>query len=222
MAIPALALLVAAALALVGIGIGIVRAGLNWTSGDAAAAIPLAEPAPALAGGLPKRDEPVHSIVIQQLISRFARRFTAASGSLAGRPSAIYREPGTVDLTTDEAGWVMYLGHNSAASLGAPASTVGRVMALLIGKPAPGVSWPASAGPRGGSARCGNALFGTTAVALCVWATDHTIGALMSPIADTRGKELGVLMPLMRLDLQPGPSTHHEPDWTFGSAGSSG
>jgi hypothetical protein len=215
-AIVMLALLAVAGLALTGVIVGLVKVGVIWSSGEAAATIPLAEPAPAVAGGLPQRDKPVHNAMTLQLIAMFTRRFGAVSGSASGEPAAFYRELGSVDFASNGPGWVMYLGHNSTASLGAPAVTIGRVMAALTGSSAPNSSWLAASGPLGGSARCAITPFGTTIVSLCAWATEHTIGALMSPRADTRGDELAVLMPQMRRDLQPGPASHEGPAWTFG------
>jgi hypothetical protein len=216
MAIGMLALLVVAGLGLTSGIVGLVWVGLSRSSGDAVTGILLAEPAPQLAGELPRHDTPVHNARMRHLIARFIRRFTAASGSHSGQPSALYREPGSIDLATNGPGWVMYLGHNSAASLSAPAITIGRVMAVLTGSSAPNSSRPTAPGPRGGSARCAITLFGTTTVSLCAWASEHTIGALMSPTANTTEKELAALMPLMRLDLQPGPASHKTPRWTFG------
>jgi len=215
-AILMLALLAVAGLALTGVIVELVKAGVDWSSGQAAATIPLVEPAPVLAGGLPQRDEPVHNSRTLRLIGTFTHRFAAVSGSGAGQPAAFYRELGSIDLASNGPGWVMYLGHNSAASLGAPAATIGRVMAVLTGSSAPGSSWPVAAGPPGGSARCAIAPFGSTIVSLCAWATEHTIGALMSPRADTKGDQLALLMPMMRVDLQPGPASHQGPKWKFG------
>jgi hypothetical protein len=202
-ALPLLALLVVASLALTGAIVGLANLGLSAATPSPAGTSELAVPAPALAGGLPRHYRPVTDTGTQALISEFARRFTAVTGS-AGRPAALYREPGTIDLATDQPGWVMYLGFNATGSLGAPRATVARVIANLTGDSAPGSSWVAAAGPRGGSARCAIAPFGKITVSLCAWATERTIGALMSPMADTRGNELAnVLMPQMRLDLQP-------------------
>lgn len=203
-ALPVLALLVAAGLALTAVTIGLVNWGLATATGNSAAASPLAVPAPAVAGGLPRHYEPVTSAVTLRLINAFVQRFTAVTGRYSGQPEGLYREPGTIDLATDDPGWVMYLGYNSATDLGAPGTTIARVMADLTGSTATSSSWSAAPGRRGGAARCALATFGDSMVTLCAWATGRTIGALMSPTSDTRGKELAVLMPLMRLDLQPG------------------
>lgn len=214
-AVPVLALLVIAGLVLTGVIVRLVRAGMSSASGASAASSPLVVPAPALAAGLPRRYSPVRDLATQQLIAQFISRFTAVSGSHTGRPAAIYREPGTIDLPTGEPGWLMYIGYNSAASLGAPDSTIGRVMTDLTGSSAPDSSWRVAPGPRGGSSACAIASFGATPVSLCAWATEHTVGALMSPTSDTKGNELAALMPLMRLDLQPGASSRHVPGHAF-------
>ena len=218
-AVPVLALLVVAGLVVTSVIVGLVRTGMNAATGASAAESPLVVPAPGLAAGLPRHYLPVHDIATQQLIAEFIRRFTAVTGTFTGHPAALYREPGTIDMA-NQPGWVMYLGHNSAASLGSSEVTIGRVMAVLIGTSGPGTSWPGTSWPaapglRGGSAACALTQFGATAVTLCAWATAHTIGALMSPTADTRRNELAVLMPLMRLDLQPGPSSRHVPGRAF-------
>jgi hypothetical protein len=203
-ALPMLALLVVAGLVLTAVTVGLVNLGLATATGNFAAATPLVVPAPAVAGGLPRHYQPVTSTVTQGLFTEFVQRFTAISGSYSGQPTGLYREPGTIDLATDDPGWVMYLGYNSATALRAPSATITQLMADLTGSSAPGSSWPVAPGPRGGSARCAIASFGGTMVSLCAWATGRTMGALMSPTSDTRGKELAVLMPRMRLDLQPG------------------
>jgi hypothetical protein len=209
LAVLLLALLVATGLTLTGVIVRLVGVGITWSSGEAAAASPLMVPAPALAGGLLRRYLPVRETITQELIAEFIRRFTAATGPYTGHPAALYREPGTVDVATNEPGWVMYLGHNSTASLGAPDVTIGRVTDALTGTSAPNSFWRVAPGPRGGSARCAITYFRGTQVALCAWATEYTVGALMSPIADTLGNELATLMPMMRLDLQPGWASRH-------------
>lgn len=202
-ALPLLALLVGASLTLTGAIVGLANLGLSAAASSPSATSPLVVPAPAVAGGLPRHYQPVTDTVTQALITEFIHRFKGITGS-AGHPSALYREPGTIDLATDQPGWVMYLGFNSVKNLGTPSATIDRIMANLIENSAPDSYWVAAPGARGGGARCAIALFGSTTVSLCAWATEHTIGALMSPTADTRGNELAVLMPLMRLDLQRG------------------
>jgi hypothetical protein len=174
------------------------------SAGDSSAARPLIVPAPPVAGGLPRHYWPEHNTTTLRLTLEFKRRFSTISGSSSGQPAAVYREPGTIDLATGEPGWVMYLGYNSASNLGPPTATVERVMRVLIAGSPVSLPWRSAPGPGGGSAQCAIALFGSTDVSLCAWATERTVGALMSPRADTRGNELAVLMPSMRLDLQQG------------------
>ncbi len=183
---------------------GLVSAAIYTATGAAAAASPLAKPAPAVAGGLRQHYEPLRNPETLQIIGEFMRRFTLFSGTDTGEPTGLYREPATVDPISDQPGWVQYLGFNSSESLGSPSSTVDRLLADLIHTSAPATSWRADPGARGGSARCAIAVMADTTVSVCAWATQHTAGALLSPTSDTRGNELAVLMPLMRLDLQPG------------------
>ncbi len=204
LAVPLLALLLLAALVLTGAIVRLASMGVSAAGSPTAATSPLAVPAPAMAGGLPRHYQPATNPVTQALITDFTHRFARVAGAGWGRPAALYREPGTIDIATDQPGWVMYLGFNSARNLGRPVVTADRAISALIGSTAPDSFWVAAPGPRGGSARCAITAFGTTSVSLCAWATEHTIGALLSPTADTRGNELAVLMPLMRLDLQPG------------------
>ncbi|HWF82656.1 MAG TPA: hypothetical protein VN695_18930 [Streptosporangiaceae bacterium] len=201
---PLLALLIVAGLALTSAIVVLVGAGLSGATGAPAASVPLAVPAPEMAGGMPRHELPLHNAAIHALIAEFTSRFAAVAGSQAGQPAALYREPGAVDPATGEPAWVMYLGQNSATTLGPPGATISRMMTALTGTSAPDSFWPVATGPFGGSARCAIARFGATSVSLCAWATPNTIGALMSPTADTRGNELATLMPLMRADLQPG------------------
>jgi hypothetical protein len=72
----------------------------------------------------------------------------------------------------------------------------------LIGPLGPVSPWPVAAGQRGGSANCAMAWLGHTSVSVCGWATDHTIGALVSPARETTVRELATLMVKMRNDLQ--------------------
>lgn len=202
--IPVLGVLVLVGVALLSTVGGLISAAIYTATGAAAAASPLAMPAPAVAGGLRQHYEPLHNPLTLQLIAEFTRRFTVFSGTDTGEPSGLYREPATVDLISDQPGWVQYLGFNSSATLGAPSATVARLMADLIQTSAPATSWRANAGARGGTARCAIAVMAGVTVSVCAWATGHTAGALLSPNSDTRGNELAVLMPLMRLDLQPG------------------
>jgi hypothetical protein len=197
--------LIVAALALVGAIVGLTEVVLDSLGGTSAAASPLVVPAPGVAGGLPRLFTPVTSDTTQELIDQFRDRFAAAGGTSASdQPSALYREPGTLDLATDKPAWVLYVGYNSDAGLGAPRATVLKLMSTLTGNSLPSSSWSIDAGARGGSARCAIAKITDISVSICAWATANTFGALMSPAADTKSDELAVLMPQMRLDLQPG------------------
>jgi hypothetical protein len=205
MAMPVLALL---ALAVAGLGltgtiVAMVKADIRASTAEPSSSGSLLVPAPALADGLPARQQPVTNTGMRKLIAEFSRRFAAVAGGASGQPDALYREPGTIDLATNEPGWVMYQGRNSATNLGAPGVTTRRVAAGLAGSSGPGSSWPVAQVGVGGSARCSIAHFAGASVSLCVWATDDTIGALMSPTADTRANELARLMAAMRIDLQP-------------------
>jgi hypothetical protein len=221
-ALPVLAGLIVAAFALVGAIIGLTKMVLDSVAGNSAAAAPLVVPAPAYAGGLPRLFKTtVQPDTTLALIAQFRHRFVAATGGIAGggasgppggitgrdasgQPSAQYREPGTLDLATDKPAWVEYLGYNSDASLGSPPTTILKLMSSLTGNPLPSSSWSIPAGARGGSARCAITKITGISVSICAWATENTFGALMSPTADTKGDELAVLLPQMRLDLQPG------------------
>ncbi len=100
----------------------------------------------------------------------------------------------------------MYAGFNERPGLTAPAATLDSLMAGLAGPGATLRPWQVTARPAGGTAKCVVAIVGLTQVAVCGWATDHTIGAVMSPTRDTTVNELAMLMGLMRYDLQPAPS----------------
>jgi hypothetical protein len=194
-----------AAIALVSTIVGLTKMVLDSVAGNSAASAPLLFPAPAYADGLPRLfNTTKQPDVTLALIAEFRRRFIAATGSASGQPSAQYREPGTLDLATDKPAWVMYVGYNSDASLGAPQTTILKLIARLTENSLPSSSWSIDAGPRGGSARCAVTKITDVSVSICAWATPNTLGALMSPTADTKSDELAVLMPQMRLDLQPG------------------
>jgi hypothetical protein len=175
-------------------------------AGDqATAAKPLIWPAPDTAGGLPLHSPVVGNPGTRRVIAQFRRRFTALlNGSSAVYPAALYNEPGRVDLTTGSPAWVMYVGYNERPHLTDPAATVSRLMASLAGPAGNVRPWLVTAGPAGGTARCVVARVGITEVAVCGWATDVTIGAVLSPTRDTSVSELAVLMSQMRPDLQPG------------------
>ncbi len=201
-AVPVLACLLVVAIVLVGVIVKLAGLGFSSAVGAGAGNGPLADPAPAQAGGLPRHYQPETNRTTVTLIDEFTRRFAAVSGAYSGHPSALYREPGAIDPATDQPGWVMYLGYNASADLGSATATVRKLMASLIKTAAPDTSWSANPGRLGGSARCAiTGLRGTT-VTICAWATELTYGALMSPTSDTRGQELATLMPLMRQDLQ--------------------
>ncbi len=203
-AIPALALLVVIAIGLVGTISGLVSAAIYKATGAAAAAAPLVRPAPGTAGGFRQHYEPLQNVQTIALIAEFERRFRTFSNTTTREPAGLYREPATVDLISDQPGWIKYQGYNSAASLGPPALAVGKLISDLVESSGPGVSWQVAPGARGGSARCAITTITDIRVSICAWATEHTAGALISPDGDTRGDELAVLLPLMRLDLQPG------------------
>jgi hypothetical protein len=201
-----LAVLIVAAVALVGAIIGLTRMVLDSVAGNSAAAAPLAMPAPGYADGLPRLSKTtVQPDTTLALIAQFRDRFVAATGDVrSGQPSAQYREPGALDPATDKPAWVMYAGYNSDARLGPPKTSILKLMNSLTGNSLPSSSWSIPAGDRGGSARCAITKITGISVSICAWATENTFGALMSPTADTKGDELAVLLPEMRLDLQPG------------------
>ncbi len=203
----AIALLVAMALAavlLVGVTVRIAGRGLAATT--AAPLVPsgrLIVPAPAVAGGLPRRYRPLINALNLGEIAQFRQRFIAPFGADAGLYAAgLYVEPGRIDLATDTAGWIMYLGVNSPSSLGGPATAVSRLLASLAGTS--GRTWPVPAGPGGGTARCGVAVIGGTPASVCAWATGQVAAALMSPARDTSAAQLEALLPKMRASLQAG------------------
>jgi hypothetical protein len=98
----------------------------------------------------------------------------------------------------------MYLGLDTTGILGRPSGTIVSLMTRLLGPYSLVGSWPVVAGHRGGSANCTVAWLGQTSVSVCGWATDHTMGAVVSPVKDTSVRELATLMIKMRFDLQRG------------------
>lgn len=171
--------------------------------GTSASTAPLIMPAPAQAAGLPRHYLLSTSQDALPVIAQFRQRFAVLRDeSAAHYPEGLYGEPGRIDATTDSAGWVMYLGYNSRASLGDPARTTRRLMAVLAGQ-ASVRSWQVPARAEDVIARCMVALVGSTRMSVCGWATSQTVAAVMSPTAVTSTNELAALMPLMRLDLQP-------------------
>jgi len=163
----------------------------------------LAMPAPAFAATLSRRYEMPANQSILLAVAQFRRRFAVLlGGSPAAYPAGLYGEPGRVNPVTGGTGWVMYLGYNSRAGLGAPPATAARLMASLMGGAAKPRPWMTAAGPLGGSALCSGAVIGLTPMSVCVWATEHTAGALIAPAAVTTGGELSALMVAMRPSLQ--------------------
>lgn len=160
-------------------------------------------PAPAMAGGLPRRYRPPVNPLTLAAVTQFRQRFTASFGADSGHFAAgLYLEPGHVDIVTGTSAWIMYLGVTSRASLGAPAAAVSSLAASLAGPS--GRSWPVPAGPGGGSARCGVTTIAGTQASFCAWATRDVAAALVSPARDTTSAELGAFWPRMRASLQSG------------------
>ena len=75
-------------------------------------------------------------------------------------------------------------------------------MMSILGPYAEDRSVAGRAGHRGGAANCTVAWLAQTTVGVCGWASDHTVGAIASPIRDTSVAELATLMVRMRYDLQ--------------------
>lgn len=180
-------------------------------------------PAPKAAAGLPRRfgavSEPGAAPIITVLRHRFgavgaalianARREAHAGAS--GEPpssvtatwtSGLYGQPGHIDPVTYHPAWVMYLGLDASGTLGLRTDVIGRLLLGIHGPYARARPWPVAAGHRGGTASCTIARLARTRVAVCGWATGHTIGALASPARDTSVAELATLMAKMRFDLQ--------------------
>jgi hypothetical protein len=203
-------LLLATALGVTAVNLALKGIAGGPASDQAAAPRPLLWPPPPTAGGLPLHSPVVGNKGTRRVIAQFRRRFEAAlpgqaaAYPAAAYPAALYNEPGRVDLTTNTPGWVMYAGFNEPRRLADPVAAVGTLMADLAGPSGNVRPWTVSAGPAGGTARCVVAIVGLTQVAVCGWATDTTIGAILSPTRDTSVTELAVLMGLMRPDLQPG------------------
>jgi len=163
----------------------------------------LVMPAPAYAATLPRRYVTPTNQSILLAVAQFRQRFAVLlGGSAAPYPAGLYGEPGRVNTVTGGTGWVMYLGYNSRSGLGAPAATTARLMRSLMAGAAKPIPWTTAAGPLGGSTLCSGAMIGLTPMSVCVWATDHTAGALMAPAGVTTGAELAALMLAMRPNLQ--------------------
>jgi hypothetical protein len=225
---PAVTLLAAATAAALLLGWATVSIAERGIAGGQAAARrtagPLVIPAPKSAGGLPRRfgsiGEPGTGAIVIQLRLRFGAvgygltvdaRKAAQARTKPGTPpskitaawtSGLYGQPGHLDPDTNKPAWVMYLGLNATARLGAPADTVNRLMVGILGPYAKIGPWRVNAGHRGGAANCTVAWLGQTMVGVCGWATDRSIGALASPIRDTSVAELATLMIRMRYELQ--------------------
>jgi hypothetical protein len=173
---------------------------------------PLVSPAPRVAGGLPRRFDSISREGAGPVVAQLRQRFgTVAAGLIAGvrarpataaRPSGLYAQPGHVDPVTGRPAWVMYLGLDATAKIGIPYDVAGRLMMGILGRYSKVGPWPVAAGHRGGSANCTVAWLAQTPVAVCGWASDHTIGLLASPTRDTSVAELTTLMIKMRFDLQ--------------------
>jgi hypothetical protein len=206
-AIAVLAAMAVAATVLVAVTVRVAARGLAAaTAPPAVASGQLFMPAPAAAGGLPRRYRPLANPATLAAMNQFRRLFTGTIGAPAS-VAGLYAEPGRIDLATDAPGWVMYLGRNAPAGLRAPAALVNSVLAELTGpagagQPGTGRSWPVAAGPGGGSARCGTGVIGGMPVAVCGWATGHVVAALMSPTRDTSVGQLAALLLAMRPTLQ--------------------
>ena len=186
---------------------------------------PLVIPAPRIAGGFPRRFGAISDPAAVAIVREFRQRFEAAGASLVAgarpapgspgqgsatpartvttsRTSGLYGEPGHLDPQTFRPSWVMYFGLDTTGMLGHPSVTIIRLMKGLLGPYAKVGPWPVASGHRGGSANCTVGWLGQTSVSVCGWATDHTIGALVSPVRETAVRELAVLMVKMRYDLQ--------------------
>jgi hypothetical protein len=188
---------------------------------------PLVIPAPRIAGGFPRRFGAISDPAVLAIVREFRQRFEATGTDLVAgartapgppapgsatsardirtsRTSGLYGEPGHLDPATFRSSWVMYFGLDTTGLLGHPSVTIIRLMKGLLGPGAKVGPWPVASGHRGGSANCTVAWLGQTSVSVCGWATDHTVGALVSPVRDTAVRELAVLMVKMRYDLQRG------------------
>ncbi len=223
-AITLLAIITAISALLAWATVGIAERGVAASQAAAKrSAGPLVIPAPKAAGGFPRRfgpiAEPGSRAIVAQLRQRFgaigyrlvadARKAAEAAGDTdaAGKitaawTSGLYGQPGHLDPATNKPAWVMYLGLDATAKLGAPSDAVGRLMMSILGPYAKIGPWRVNAGHRGGAANCTAAWLGQTMVGVCGWATNHTIGALAAPLRDTSVASLATLMIKMRYDLQ--------------------
>jgi hypothetical protein len=120
----------------------------------------------------------------------------------AGWTSGLYGQPGHLDPQTDKPAWVMYLGLDATARLGAPADTVGNLMMGILGPYSKIGPWRVNSGHRGGASNCTVAWLAQTMVGVCGWASGHSIGVIASPLRDTSVEELATMLIRMRYDLQ--------------------
>ena len=170
---------------------------------DAAAPVgQLVQPAPAVAGGLPQHYAAEHNPVTHGVIAHFRQRFGVVFADPTAEVAGLYSQPGRVDVVTGLPAWVMYLGVNISTSAGDLPAAVTGMMTSLDGPAAHVRPWRVAGGPPGGVAECVVTVITKTQMSICGWATDSTIGALMTPTRDTTVRELEVLMTLMRPDLQ--------------------
>lgn len=220
-----LTLMLAAAAVLVWATVSIAKRGIAGSEAAARrTAGPLVIPAPKLVAGLPRRfgtiGEPGAAPIVADLRQRFGSvgallvsdaKQAAAAGRLPGRTAAditaawtsgLYGQPGHFDPATNRPAWVMYLGVDANADLGSPADNIGRLMMGILGPYARIGPWRVRAGHRGGAANCTVAWLAKTMVGVCGWASDHTLGAIASPVRATTVAELATLMVRMRYDLQ--------------------
>jgi hypothetical protein len=202
---------------------------------------PLINPAPRIAGGLPRRFSSISQEGAGPIVAALRQRFGAVGAGLiadarmaeaaagtqgagssgssqagvaaaangatvrpvtAAWPSGLYAQPGHIDPVTGRAAWVMYLGLDATAKIGIPRDVIARLMMGILGRYSKVGPWPVAAGHRGGSANCTVAWLARTQVAVCGWASDHSIGVLASPTRNTNVAELAALMIKMRFDLQ--------------------
>jgi len=188
---------------------------------------PLVRPAPGIAGGFPRRTGAITDPAVLAIVGEFGQRFRATGNAMVARArltadpasgvgspagqdvtdswtSGLYGQPGHLDPRTLRPSWIAYYGLDTNGMLGRPAASIMRLMRGLTGPVGPVSAWPVAAGQRGGSAKCTMAWLGHARVSACGWATDHTIGALVSPARETAVRELATLMVTMRDDLQRG------------------
>jgi hypothetical protein len=180
---------------------------------------PLVIPAPRIAGGLPRRFGSISQEGARPIVAELRQRFGAVGAGLVAearraaaagpvRPvraawtSGLYAQPGHLDSVTARPAWVMYLGLDATAKIGIPHDVIARLMMGILGRNSMVGPWRVAAGHRGGSANCTVAWLAHTQVAVCGWASDHTVGAFASPTRATNVEELATLMIKMRFDLQ--------------------